>query len=104
MWDEAEHLVAHAVAADPVADLLDDPGEVAAEDDGELVLEHLRQGTHPDEDVDGVDRGGVHAHDDLVGSRARLREVSPQGGLALEAVEGEGSHDRPFAGTQDTFG
>jgi hypothetical protein len=39
--EEAEDLVAHAVAGDLGAGLLDDAGVVASEDDGELVLEPI---------------------------------------------------------------
>ena len=96
--DEAEDLVADPVAADAGADLLDDAGEVAAEGDGELVLDHLLQRTRRDEHVDGVDGGGVHAHEQLVVAGVGLRDVVSQGGLGVEAVEGERSHGRCFLG------
>ena len=80
------------------ADLLDDAGEITAEDDGERVLGHLLQRARGDEDVDGIDRGGAHAHEQLVVAGARLCDVVSQRGLGAEFVEGEGLHRRPFAG------
>jgi hypothetical protein len=64
---EAEYVVAGLVLADGLADVLNHAGVVAAEDDGVLVLE-ADAGEHPGGDrvVKGVDRGGVHAHDDVV--------------------------------------
>ncbi len=88
--------VVDAVAADAGADLLDDAGKVAAERDGELVLGHLLQRTRRDEDVDRVDRGGAHAHEQLVVADVGRRDVVSLGGLSAEAVEGEGSHRCPF--------
>jgi len=96
MEEEAEHLVADPVAADAGADLLDDACEVAAENDGELVLDHLLQRSSRHEHVDRVDRGGVHAHEHLVVADVRLGDVVSQPGLGAEAVEGECSHHVSF--------
>lgn len=52
--EEAEDFVADLVAADVGAELLDDAGEIAAEDDRELVRGHLLQSAGGDEDVDGL--------------------------------------------------
>ena len=92
MDEETEDLVAGPIAADRGADLLDDAGEVAAEDDRKLVLGHLLQRTRGDEDVDGIDRGGADAHHELVRSGDRRREVVSNRRPAVEAVEGKGSH------------
>ena len=49
-----------------------------------MVLD-AHPGEHPGGDrvVDGVDRGGVHAHEDLVVGRRGLGEVLAQGGRGL---------------------
>ena len=52
---EAKNLVAGAVAADSDADPLDDSGEVAAEGNGEYMLDHVLQRTRCDENVHRVD-------------------------------------------------
>ena len=83
--DEAEDAVPDVIAADALADLCDDAGEVAAEGDRELVFDHLLQRACSDVGVDWVDRRGVHAHDELVLTGVRLEDF-PQGGLGFEAV------------------
>ena len=95
MADEAVHLVADPVAGDAEADPLDDAGVVAAEDDRELVLEHVLQRAPGDERVDRVDRRGRDAHEQLAVARPGLGEIVSQAGRGAEAVEGEGSHRAP---------
>ena len=63
---EAKDLVADGVAGDVGADLLDDAGIVAAEDDGELVLDpHLLEQSRGDRVVGRVGRRGMDAHEHL---------------------------------------
>ena len=89
--DEAEHVVAGGVAGDAVADPLDRAGEVAAEDDGELVLDHA--GEHPGRDrvVDRVDRRGADADEQLARRGDRVRELV-DGGRCLRARERDRLH------------
>jgi hypothetical protein len=71
-------------------------GEVAAERDGELVLGHILQPARCDVHVDGVNGGGVHAHEQLAVADLRVGDAVSQGGLGVEALERKGSHRRPF--------
>jgi hypothetical protein len=85
--------IARLVAADGGADLFDDAGVVAAEDDRVLVLDaHLGEHAVGDRVVDRVDRGGVHAHEHLVSGRDGFGQVLAQTGGGVGAVEGDGSH------------
>ena len=88
--DEAEHVGAHRERrAGP--GLLDDTGEVAAEDDREVVLEHPVEHPGGDRVVDRVDRGGLHPHEHLALGGDRGSEIA-EGGRSVEAVEAEGAH------------
>jgi hypothetical protein len=96
--DEAEHRVARSEAAP--AGLLDDAGEVAAEDDRELVLDHALQHPGGDRVVDRVDRGRLHADEQL--SVAGLgRGQLAQGGRGVEGIEREGAHASRSSGRSE---
>ena len=88
--DEAEHVGARGErGAGP--GLLDDAGEVTAEDDREVVLEHPVEHPGGDRVVDRVDRGGLHPHEHLAVGGDRCGEIA-EGGGSVEAVEAEGAH------------
>jgi hypothetical protein len=61
-------LVAGGVAGDGRADLLDDAGVVAAQDDRELIGEHGLEVAGGDAGVDWVDRGGLDPDQQLPGA------------------------------------
>ncbi len=90
MQDEAEH-VGPGGERRTGPGLRDDPGEVAAEDDGELVLEGALEHPGGDRVVDRVDRGGLDPHEHLAVTRDGIGELG-QGGGSVEAVEAEGAH------------
>jgi hypothetical protein len=89
MEDEPEDLVTDSVAARARPDAFDDAGEIAAEDDRELVLHHLLQEAGRDHHVGAVYGGGVHAHEHAVVGELRLGQVVAERRLRLEALEGE---------------
>src|SRR4051794_31428690 len=93
MHHEAEDLVAGAVAANGTASLLDDARVVAPEDHGVVVLEaHAGEHSGGDRVVDRIDRGGVHAHEDLVVGRGGDGQVLAELGRGIGLVNGDGSH------------
>jgi hypothetical protein len=61
-------LVAGGITGDGRADLLDDPGVVAAQDDRELIGEHGLEVAGGDAGVDRVDRGGLDPDEQLAGA------------------------------------
>ena len=93
---EAVDLVTGCVAADVATHVLDRPGEVPPEDDGELVLGHLPEDAGGDRRVDGVDGRRVHADEQLVVRGVRLGEFVAQPRHRVEAVECEGAHLSSF--------
>jgi hypothetical protein len=90
--EEPVDLVAGRVARHAGADLLDDARVVAAEHDGELVLDHALEHPAGDGGVDGVDRGRVDTHEHLAVGGGGGGVVVAQRGWRVEAGEGEGSH------------
>jgi hypothetical protein len=84
--EKAEHLVVDLVAADALAHLLDDAGEVATKSDRELVLDHVLEKSAGDRDVGTVHRGGADAHKHLEPVWARCRQVVTQSRLFIEAI------------------
>jgi hypothetical protein len=94
----AEDLVTGGEVDHRGADLLDDPGEVPAGDDREVVREGTGEVPLADADVDRVDPGGPHPDQHGVRSDRRLGQVRAQlqhlG--AAEAVVGDAPHRRPL--------
>jgi hypothetical protein len=84
--EEPVDFVAFGVAPHVGARLLYDAGIVAAEYDGELVVDHAAQHPGRDGTVGAVDRGGAHAHEHLVVGRCGCREVLAQAGGCVEVV------------------
>src|SRR5215217_8237965 len=76
---------------------LDRTGEVLAEHDREVVLQHALQLPARDGQVDAVDRGSAHAHQHLARLGLWHRDVR-QRGLALEVRQdgcAHGAHGGP---------
>src|SRR6478752_1540016 len=99
MWEEAEDVVAFAVAGRAWSDPLDDAGVIAAEHDWKLVVHHPPEHSACDRGINGVDRGGVDAHEHLVPARRRRRKVVSHHRGCVEALENSTSHvPRSFLG------
>jgi hypothetical protein len=86
MRQEPVDLVAFGVVPHAGADLLDAASVVAAEHDGELVVDHALEHPGCDGAVGAVDRGGAHAHEHFVVGRRGCREVLAQAGGRVETV------------------
>jgi hypothetical protein len=87
-----EDLVAHRIAIKVRADCFDGARVVAAEDDGKVVVDHFPQHPRRDRVVDGVDRGGAHAHNHAAGRGGRIGQIVAHGRSGVEGIEGDGSH------------
>jgi hypothetical protein len=90
---EAEDLIAGREAGHFGAGVLDGACVVAPERDGVLVLDaHTGKQAGRDRAVDRIDRGGVYAHEHLVGGGSGFRQILARAGLGVGLVERDGSH------------
>ena len=90
-----EDLIAGREALDAVADGIDDPGPVAAENDRKLVFGHSLQQSSADRGVDLVEPGGLDADADLAGPDLGDRTLA-KGGSAVEVAERKCLHRVSF--------
>jgi hypothetical protein len=92
MEEEAEDLVAHGIVVDVGTDCLDSPRVVTAEDDREVVLDHVPKHPCRDRVVDRIDRRGKNAHDKPPRCGRRIGQVNAQSRSSIEGTESNGSH------------
>ncbi len=92
--DEGDDLVADRDVGAPVADGLDDPGEVATDDHRVVVRHRLREVSIGLVEIDPVDARGANADQHAAVGRLRIGQIDERGGL-VGSGQGIGFHGGP---------